>query len=66
MPPRFLEKVEIFRFEKQYPQKYIAASLKENILATPKIWDCYATESLYRCITCQRYLRSTVTRGKAH
>ena len=36
MPPKkFLEKVVIFRFERRYPQKYIVARLKSNILAPP-------------------------------
>jgi len=35
LPPQFLEKVVIFRFERQYHQKYIVARLKSNILAPP-------------------------------
>ena len=33
--PQFLEKVVIFRFERRYPQKYLVARLKPNILAPP-------------------------------
>jgi len=35
MPPTFLEKVVIFRFERRYPQKYTVAHLKSNILSPP-------------------------------
>jgi len=32
-----LEKVVIFCFERRYPQKYIVARLKSNVLAPPNI-----------------------------
>jgi len=54
------------RFERRYLKENTVARLKSNILAPQKFWAGYANESLYRCITCQRYLRSSITCGKAH
>jgi len=38
VPPQFLEKVVIFRFEKRYPQKYIVDRLKSNIWPFQIFW----------------------------
>jgi len=66
MPPQFLEEVVILPFEKRYPKEYTVARLKSNIWPQNKYWAGSATEPLYRCITCQRCLRSKATCGKAH
>jgi len=36
--PQILEKVVIFCFDRRYPQIYIVAHLKSNILAPPNFW----------------------------
>jgi len=64
---KFLEKVVIFCFERRYPQKYIVARLKSNVLAPRNFLDLPKKLAWLRhCVTVTLHHLSKMSEVNSH